>query len=55
MSIMMKTSTYSPGDVFYYKSKKKTYGGVFLYCQQDYYNQYEVCQYSVSFEMKKID
>lgn len=38
MGILIKnTSSYSPGDVFYYKSKKKTYGGVFLYRQQDYY------------------
>ncbi len=38
MGILIKnTSCYSPGDVFYYKSKKKTYGGVFLYRQQDYY------------------
>ena len=28
---------YSPGDIFYYISKKKTYGGVFLYRQQEYY------------------
>jgi len=35
--LIKNTSSYSPGDVFYYKSKKKTYGGVFLYRQQDYY------------------
>lgn len=38
MGILIKNvSNYSPGDVFYYKSKKKTYGGVFLYRQQNYY------------------
>lgn len=35
MSIIRKTFNYSPGDVFYYKSNNKTYGGVFLYRQQD--------------------
>ena len=35
--LIKNTKDYSPGDVFYYKSKKKTYGGVFLYRQQEYY------------------
>jgi len=38
MGILIKnTMNYSAGDVFYYKSKKKVFGGVFLYRQQDYY------------------
>lgn len=38
MGILIKnTLNYSAGDVFYYKSKNKVYGGVFLYRQQGLY------------------
>ena len=38
MGILIKnTLNYSAGDVFYYKSNKRVYGGVFLYRQHDYY------------------
>ena len=38
MGILIKnTLNYSAGDVFYYISKRRVYGGVFLYCQHDYY------------------
>lgn len=38
MGILIKNKlNYSAGDVFYYISKRRVYGGVFLYCQHDYY------------------
>lgn len=38
MGILIKDKlNYSAGDVFYYISKRRVYGGVFLYCQHDYY------------------
>lgn len=38
MGILSKnTLNYSAGDIFYYISKKRVFGGVFLYCQHGYY------------------
>ena len=38
MGILLRnTSDYSAGDVFYYRSKKKLFGCVILFQQQDYY------------------
>ena len=38
MGILLKNGeNYCSGDVFYYRTKKKIYGSVFLFRQQDYY------------------